>query len=47
MKSELDGSMSDLLKPLSGMRVIELAHILLVPLCGMLLADMGAEVIIV
>jgi len=32
-------------KPLSGMRVIELAHIMAGPLCGMMLADMGAEVI--
>jgi crotonobetainyl-CoA:carnitine CoA-transferase CaiB-like acyl-CoA transferase len=37
--------MSDLPKPLSGMRVIELAHIMAGPLCGMMLADMGAEVI--
>ena len=36
--------MSDLPKPLSGMRVIELAHIMAGPLCGMMLADMGAEV---
>ncbi|MDR5815359.1 CoA transferase [Caballeronia sp. LZ033] len=31
--------------PLSGMRVIELAHIMSGPVCGMMLADMGAEVI--
>ncbi len=31
--------------PLSGMRVIELAHIMSGPICGMMLADMGAEVI--
>ena len=37
--------MSDLPKPLSGMRVVELAHIMAGPLCGMMLADMGAEVI--
>ena len=37
--------MSDLPKPLSVMRVIELAHIMAGPLCGMMLADMGAEVI--
>ena len=37
--------MSDLTKPLSGMRVVELAHIMAGPLCGMMLADMGAEVI--
>jgi len=32
-------------RPLSGMRVVELAHIMAGPLCGMMLADMGAEVI--
>lgn len=31
--------------PLSGMRVIELAHIMAGPVCGLMLADMGAEVI--
>lgn len=31
--------------PLSGMRVIELAHIMSGPVCGMMLADMGADVI--
>ena len=31
--------------PLSGMRVIELAHIMAGPACGLLLADMGADVI--
>ncbi|SAK98823.1 formyl-CoA transferase [Caballeronia temeraria] len=31
--------------PLSGMRVVELAHIMSGPVCGMMLADMGAEVI--
>jgi len=31
--------------PLSGVRVIELAHIMSGPVCGMLLADMGADVI--
>ncbi|WP_425092937.1 CaiB/BaiF CoA transferase family protein [Tropicimonas sp. S265A] len=31
--------------PLSGMKVIELAHIMAGPVCGLMLADMGAEVI--
>jgi crotonobetainyl-CoA:carnitine CoA-transferase CaiB-like acyl-CoA transferase len=31
--------------PLKGMKVIELAHIMSGPVCGMMLADMGADVI--
>ncbi|KZX96878.1 MULTISPECIES: CaiB/BaiF CoA transferase family protein [unclassified Sulfitobacter] len=31
--------------PLAGMRVIELAHIMAGPVCGMMLADMGADVV--
>jgi crotonobetainyl-CoA:carnitine CoA-transferase CaiB-like acyl-CoA transferase len=31
--------------PLEGCRVIELAHIMAGPVCGLMLADMGAEVI--
>ncbi|WP_449411210.1 CaiB/BaiF CoA transferase family protein [Methylobacterium komagatae] len=31
--------------PLAGMRVIQLAHIMAGPVCGLMLADMGAEVI--
>ena len=31
--------------PLAGVRVVELAHIMAGPVCGLMLADMGAEVI--
>ena len=31
--------------PLEGMRIIELAHIMAGPVCGLMLADMGADVI--
>lgn len=31
--------------PLSGMRVVELAHIMAGPVCGLMLGDMGAEVV--
>lgn len=31
--------------PLTGMRVVELAHIMSGPVCGMMLADMGADVV--
>ena len=31
--------------PLAGVRIIEIAHMLAGPYCGMLLADLGAEVI--
>lgn len=31
--------------PLQGMRVIELAHIMAGPVCGLMLADMGADVV--
>ena len=31
--------------PLAGMKVVELAHIMAGPVCGMMLADMGADVV--
>ena len=37
--------MVDRTGPLAGVKVIELAHIMAGPVCGMMLADMGAEVI--
>ncbi|MFD1193878.1 CaiB/BaiF CoA transferase family protein [Seohaeicola saemankumensis] len=37
--------MKPLTGPLKGMRVIELAHIMAGPVCGLMLADMGADVI--
>src|SRR5258706_14146721 len=35
----------DLPPPLSGVRVLELAHLIAGPICGMYLADMGAAVV--
>ena len=32
-------------QPLAGLRVVEFTHMVMVPTCGMVLADMGAEVI--
>ncbi len=31
--------------PLSGLKVIELSHIMAGPVCGLMLADMGADVV--
>ena len=32
-------------QPLAGLRVVEFTHMVMGPTCGMVLADMGAEVI--
>jgi crotonobetainyl-CoA:carnitine CoA-transferase CaiB-like acyl-CoA transferase len=31
--------------PLAGLKVVELAHIMAGPVCGLMLADLGAEVV--
>ncbi len=41
----MDRTVKPLTGPLKGMRVIELAHIMAGPVCGLMLADMGADVI--
>ena len=38
-------SNSDKKLPLEGLRVVEFTHMVMGPTCGMVLADMGAEVI--
>ena len=37
--------MTDRAGPLAGLKVIELAHIMAGPVCGLMLADMGADVV--
>src|SRR3990170_8883312 len=37
--------MNGITGPLAGLKVIELAHIMAGPVCGLMLADMGADVI--
>lgn len=39
------GEMHEMYGPLAGMKVIELAHIMAGPVCGLMLADMGADVV--
>ena len=37
--------MSDTTLPYAGIRVVEFTHMVMGPTCGMVLADLGAEVI--
>src|ERR1043165_7842871 len=43
--SPLQGFQKDFVLPLEGVRVVEFAHMVMGPSCGLVLADLGAEVI--
>ena len=45
MNERQDGDQSSAALPLAGLRVIEFTHMVMGPTCGMILADLGAEVI--
>jgi crotonobetainyl-CoA:carnitine CoA-transferase CaiB-like acyl-CoA transferase len=45
MNTETPASASTVPQPLKGLRVVEFTHMVMGPTCGMVLADMGAEVI--
>ncbi|MDQ2926611.1 MAG: CoA transferase [Pseudomonadota bacterium] len=43
--NERDAARAPMPQPLAGLRVVELTHMVMGPTCGMILADLGAEVI--
>ncbi|MFW5333000.1 CaiB/BaiF CoA transferase family protein [Hydrogenophaga sp. ZJX-1] len=45
MNAEPNATASTIPQPLKGLRVVEFTHMVMGPTCGMVLADMGAEVI--
>jgi len=45
MNAEANAAASNIPQPLKGLRVVEFTHMVMGPTCGMVLADMGAEVI--
>ena len=45
MNAEPNAPSADIPQPLKGLRVVEFTHMVMGPTCGMVLADMGAEVI--